>query len=117
MIGPVVSTTDTDKVPVVVALPEPSVAVTVKLCDVADPAFAAESKVTAPELLIDTPEPVMDQVTASLEDIEPSAVSPSLTELTTPLVMVGAVASTTDTDKAPVLVTLPMLSVALMVKL
>tara|TARA_B110000261_G_scaffold15932_1_gene15951 strand:- start:66 stop:443 length:378 start_codon:yes stop_codon:yes gene_type:complete len=114
--GAVVSTTDTDKVPVVVALPEPSVAVIAKLCDVADPAFAAESKVTAPELLIDTPDPETDQDTVSFDETEPSAVAPSLTELTILLVMVGAVVSTTDTDKTE-LAALPTLSVAVMVKL
>ena len=44
---------------------------------------------TTPELLIDTPDPEIAQVTVSLADTEPSAVTPSLTALTMLLVIVG----------------------------
>ena len=63
-----------------------------------------------PELLIDTPEPEIDQVTVSSAVTEPSAVAPSLIELTTLLVVItGAFSSvsTTETVSVAVLVALP----------
>ena len=73
-----------------------------------------------PELLIDTPEPEIDQVTVSSAVTEPSAVAPSLIELTTLLVVItGAFSSvsTTETVSVAVLVALPSLSVAVITKL
>ena len=46
-----------------------------------------------PELLIDTPEPEIDQVTVSSAVTEPSAVAPSLIELTTLPDITGATES------------------------
>ena len=101
-----------------------SVAVIVKLCDCAVLKSAGVSNVTLPLMsetwVIDTPAPAIDQVTGSFAVTEPSAVRPSLTALAMLVVITGGVLSAevpiTLTMKS-VLVLLPSLSFAIVVKL